>query len=110
MNLPAIMREHEMNPDADATLHRRGGEKLVDRLIDSGTMKSMVKRVMREAPEKRRDLVIIYDGMEFQSAEIQNLAGQYIFSDAYKEERAKPGARSVRRTWSRLERKTRSRP
>ena len=106
MKRPAIMRERDMNPDGDATLHRRGGEKLIDRLIDSGTMKSMVKRVMREAPEKRRDFVIMYDGMEFQSAEIQNLAGQHIFSDGHKEELAKPGARSGRRTWSRLERKT----
>lgn len=73
-----------MNPEGSATLHTRGGEKLIDRLLASGTMRDLVKRVMLEAPDKRRELIIIYDGMEFQSAEIQNLAGQVIFNEGYR--------------------------
>jgi hypothetical protein len=79
-----------MDPASNATLHRRGSGTLIERWLASGTMGSLVKRVMLEQPVKRREFVIMHDGMEYQSAEIQNLAGQYIFSESYRPDEGRP--------------------
>jgi hypothetical protein len=70
---------------------------LTERRIAAGTMAAMVKRVMHEMPAKRREFIIMHEGMEFRSAEIQNLAGQYAFSEANLRGADKP----VMKTWLR---------
>jgi hypothetical protein len=79
-----------MDPTGSATLHRRSGGTLSDRYVATGTMTGMVKRVMLEPADKRRDFIIMHDGMEYQSAEIQNLAGQIEFSENYRRDLVRP--------------------
>jgi hypothetical protein len=75
-----------MNPNGNATLHRRGGGTLTERRVAGGTLANMIKRFMQEAPNARREFLIMSEGMEYQPAEIQNLAGQHLFSPAHASE------------------------
>jgi DNA-directed RNA polymerase specialized sigma24 family protein len=86
-----------MDPAGDASLHLRAGGTLIERRVASGTMASMVKRFMLEVPSKRREFIIMHDGMEFHAAEIQNLAGQHVFSLHHKRDGDKPVERTPRR-------------
>jgi hypothetical protein len=72
-----------MNPNGKATLHRRGGGTLAERWVAGGSLANLIKRFMQEEPNARREFLIMCEGMEYQPAEIQNLAGQHIFSSAY---------------------------
>ena len=85
-----------MNPKGNATLHRKGGAALIDRWIASGTMTEMVRRFMQAAPNDRRELIIMHEAMEYQPAEIQNLGGQYLFSEGYVSERKNDALSQVR--------------
>jgi hypothetical protein len=71
-----------MNPKGDATLHKKGGGTLLDRWVAAGTLANMLKRFMQEGPIARRELLLVHEDMEYQPAEIQSLAGQYVFSPA----------------------------
>ena len=75
-----------MNPQGNATLHRRGGGTLTERQVAGGSLASMIKRFMQEEPNARREFLIMHEDMEYQPAEIQNLAGQFVFSAAYASE------------------------
>jgi hypothetical protein len=72
-----------MNPKGKATLHRKGGGTLTERWVAGGSLANMIKRFMREEPSARREFLIMHEDMEYHPAEIQNLAGQYIFSAAH---------------------------
>jgi hypothetical protein len=68
------------------TLYRRGGGTLAERRVAGGSLADMIKRFMQEEPNARREFLIMSEGMEYQSAEIRNLAGQHIFSSAHASE------------------------
>ncbi len=88
-----------MNPYGQATLHKRGGGPLIDRWLATGTLKALVQHVMSLPPDKRREVMIIHDDMEFQPAEIENLSGQYIFSDDNKRVQAIAASRPSRKSF-----------
>jgi hypothetical protein len=46
-------------------------------------MLAMVKHFLREEPAQQRSLFIVHQGMEFQPAEIKNLANQDLFRDGF---------------------------
>jgi hypothetical protein len=85
-----------MNPNGKATLHRRGGGTLMERWVAGGSLANMIKRFMLEVPGNRRDFLIMHDDMEYQSAEIQNLADQYIFTEGTEVPNAVFRGRSLR--------------
>jgi hypothetical protein len=64
-----------MNPNGQAALYRKGGGTLTERWVAGGTLVTMIRRFMQEEPTARREFFIVSDGMEYQPAEIQNLAG-----------------------------------
>jgi hypothetical protein len=72
-----------INPNLSATIYRRGAEPLSERCVASGTMLAMVKHFLREEPAQQRSLFIVHQGMEFQPAEIKNLANQDLFRDGF---------------------------
>ena len=89
-----------MNPKGSAALYRRGREALIDRWIAGGTMTEMVRLFMKAGPADRRELIIMHENMEYQPAEIQNLGGQYLFSEGYVSERKNDALSQVRRSRS----------
>jgi hypothetical protein len=80
-----------INPDLNAALYRRGAEPLVERWVAGGTMLEMVRRFLREDSVNQRTLYIIHEGMEFQPAEIKNLASQDLFRDGERDLRRAVG-------------------
>jgi hypothetical protein len=85
-----------MNPQGQATLHRRGGGTVSERWVASGSLANMIKRFLQEDPNARREFLIMHEGMEYQSAEIQNLAGQHVFSSAHVAETQRNALSDVR--------------
>ena len=67
-----------MNRKGKATLHGKGTGTLTDRLVASDTMEAVVKLVMAELPDRRRDFTIMHDDMEYHASEVENLARQFI--------------------------------
>ena len=83
-----------MNRNEKATLYRRGGGTLAERWVAGGSLAEMVKRFMQEEPNARREFLIMSEGMEYQPAEIRNLAGQHTFGSAHAAESTRRDALS----------------